>query len=571
MLDAGNLTLGNAHLLLKTLHSLGVCYFCLSPGSRSVPLNLAATELPHIVHFDERGLGFHALGYAKAKKAPVAIIVTSGTAVANLFPAIAEAFTSHVPLIIISADRPFELRDCGANQTLDQVKIFSSCTYFETDIPLSDPIMPPSYLLSTASFAVKEAISKQGPVHINCMIREPFFSSKETFPPPSFCTYEPIRTLPLDKSFEILGKKLSSYQKGVILLGMDALDEDLNSFLYFAEKLKWPILADIISNGRSLKDHPLFITHPDILIKTGFTPKVDAILQIGSRIVSKTIASWIETQKAPHFLVTNHSSRYDPQSRISHVMQCQTNDFCEKITPHLQNNDYGWSSIWKNSSTVIEKELKQFFSKNTAFSEPSIANFLEDVDHLFLANSMPNRDADLFLFSEKTTFWANRGVSGIDGNIATVTGLAAALKKPIVALLGDMTALHDINSLALVSQIETPIYFIVINNLGGGIFSFLPISQKEDFCNEFFSINPSYSLTCLSKGFSLSSFSVSSHEELKDVWEKTQGKSCLIECKTDRKENVLHHQMIYERIAKCFTINLTEIADSHLSSSCTAS
>jgi 2-succinyl-5-enolpyruvyl-6-hydroxy-3-cyclohexene-1-carboxylate synthase len=252
-------------------------------------------------------------------------------------------------------------------------------------------------------------------------------------------------------------------------------------------------------------------------------------------------------------------------------MQCQTNDFCEKITPHLQNNDYGWSSIWKNSSTVIEKELKQFFSKNTAFSEPSIANFLEDVDHLFLANSMPIRDADLFLFSEKTTFWANRGVSGIDGNIATVTGLAAALKKPIVALLGDMTALHDINSLALVSQIETPIYFIVINNLGGGIFSFLPISQKEDFCNEFFSINPSYSLTCLSKGFSLSSFSVSSHEELKDVWEKTQGKSCLIECKTDRKENVLHHQMIYERIAKCFTINLTEIADSHLSSSCTAS
>lgn len=558
MLDIGNLTLEKADLLLSALYSQGVCHFFLAPGSRSVPLNLAATKLPHSIHFDERGLGFYALGYAKANKRPVAIIVTSGTAVMNLYPAIAEAFTSHIPVIILSADRPIELRDCGANQTLDQVKIFSSISHWHIDLPLSDPLLPPTYLQSSASYAVKEAMHRLGPVHINCMIREPSFSSQESFLNLSSCTYEPTKVLPPISSFEAWGSKLSCYEKGVILLGMDALEKDLTPFIELAERLNWPIICDIISGGRKLGDHPLHIQHADILLKTGFTPEVDAILQIGSRIVSKTIATWIQKQSSPHFLVTNHFSRYDPGSHVLAVMQCQTADFCQGITPYLSQKASSWALSWKERSLAAKKELNLFFDENTLFSEPSIAHFFQDVEHLFLANSMPIRDADLFLFSNKTTFWASRGVSGIDGNIATVIGLAKALEKPIVALLGDMTALHDINSLALISQVETPIYFIIINNHGGGIFSFLPIADKKSFCDEVFSIDPSYSFTHLSHGFGLPAFSVSSHEELEKVWQKVQGKSCLIECITDRKQNVLYHEQIYQRIQECFISKLVE-------------
>ena len=558
MSDIGNLTLEQAHILVDTLYEQGVRHFCLAPGSRSIPLSIAAMKLPHTVHFDERGLAFHALGYAKAIKAPVAIIVTSGTAVMNLFPAIAEAFTSHIPLIILSADRPIELRDCGANQTLDQVKIFSSICHWEVDLPLSDPLLPPNYLQSCASYAVKEAINKLGPVHINCMIREPSFSLQEHFAKKPCCTYEPLRLTPPPSSFAAWALKLSSYDKGVIILGMDALEENLSPFIEFAQLLGWPIISDVISGGRKLGDHPLHITHADILIKSGFSPKVDAILQIGGRVVSKTIGMWIDKQQAPHFLVINHSSRYDPQSHVTAVIQCETNHFCFHIAPYISQKQSSWALEWKERSDQIKEQLHLFFLSNTLFSEPSIAHFFEGVEHLFLANSMPIREAELFLFSDQTTFWANRGVSGIDGNIATITGIAKALEKPIVALLGDMTALHDINSLALVSQVETPIYFIVINNHGGGIFSFLPIAKKESFCDELFSIDSSYSFSHLSHGFGIPSFSVSSHKELQDAWKKAQGKSCVIECITDRKNNVSHHTQIYERIQECCTMKLTE-------------
>ena len=573
MLDIGHFTLERAHLIINTLYTLGVRYFCIAPGSRSTPLALAFSKLPkecRCVHFDERGLGFHALGFAKAAKSPVVIIVTTGTAVANLFPAIAEASLSRVPLILLSADRPSELRDCGSNQTMDQVGLFKSFTRWDIDLPLSDPLIPDSYILSTLSYAVSRSLhGPKGPVQINCMIREPSFSQKEvSYTHSSPCVYEPTQVAPLLTSFKKWANLLSLYDKGIILLGSDALDEKIAPLLSLAKKMGWPIFSDILSGGRQIGDHPYHIEHPDILLKTFPDIEIEAILQLGNSIVSKTLTKWIEKQKIPYFLVTDHPFRQDPQSKISHKMECKTDLFCTTLSSLLLEKSDSWVTFWKEKATLLKKELQSFFLEKNVFSEPFISCFFKDSPHLFLSNSMPIRDADLFIFPEKgnVSVTANRGISGIDGNIATAIGIAKALKKPLVALLGDIATLHDLNSFALLKESSTPIFFIIINNQGGGIFSFLPIAKKEEVFDEIFATEHSYSFESIAKTFSIPFFSASSCESLSEAVEQANGVSCIIECKTARKENVFNHEAIYKKMqdALCSFTEPMEVLISNL-------
>lgn len=555
MLDLGTFTLERAHLVINTLYTLGTRYFCVSPGSRSTPLALALSTLPkecRCVHFDERGLGFHALGFAKVSKVPVVIIVTTGTAVANLFPSIAEASLSRVPIILLSADRPSELRDCGANQTMHQVGLFKSFTRWDIDLSLSDPLIEDSYILSTLSYAFSRSLDgPAGPIQINCMIREPSFSLKNISPPSSTpCLYEPTETSPPLSSFKKWAELLNGYDKGIIFLGSDAIFEDIEPLLSLAEKMGWPIFSDILSGGRQIGDHPYHIEYPDILIKTFPTLEIDAVLQIGNGVVSKTLTSWLNKQNIPYFLVTDHPFRQDPHSRISYKMECKTNLFCKTISSFLREKTDCWVKFFKEKSTRLQKELHLFFSENKVFSEPTILWFFKDFPHLFLSNSMPIRDADLFLFPKEGNVFvtANRGVSGIDGNIATAVGVAKALQKPLVVLLGDIATLHDLNSFALLKSCKTPIFFIIINNQGGGIFSFLPIAKKEDVLDELFATEHSYSFESIAKTFSIPFFFASSSQELTEVWRQANLTSCIIECKTIRKENVFHHETIYKKM-----------------------
>ena len=526
MTDLGSFNLQRANLLIETLLAQGVKYFCLSPGSRSTPLMLAISKLPKeylCVHFDERGLGFHALGFAKAAKSPVAILVTSGTAVANLFPSIAEASLSRIPLIILSADRPPELRDCGSNQTMNQVNLFGSFTEWAIDLAFSDPLASDAYLVSSVAYAVNRSL--KGPVQINCMIREPLFSSKLEEPKkhPS-CMYEPVISIPPTGSFEKWASLLSSYDNGVIILGAGALQENASIFLTLAEKLGWPIFSDILSGGRQIGTHPFHIEYFDLFLRAYPDVKVDAILQIGDRIVSKTVTKWITKQiGTPYFLVTDHPFRQDPEHQISRRMECGGDIFCHILNQMISPKKTPWISFWKNGSEIIKQELYRFFSNNKKFSEPAILYSLKNSSHLFFSNSMPIRDADLFLFSDRGTasITANRGVSGIDGNIATAIGLAVATKKPLIAILGDLAALHDINSLALWKKSTTPIFFIIINNQGGGIFSFLPISEKTEVFEELVATAHDYSFEFLAKTFSLPFYSADSLDTWENSWKRS--------------------------------------------------
>ncbi len=474
-----------ARLLVETLYEQGISHFCIAPGSRSSSLALAIGEHPKVqisVHFDERGLGFYALGLSKALSyAPVAIVVTTGTAVANLFPALMEAQASRVPLLILSADRPPELRDCGANQTADHVKIFSSFTRWEVELALSDHMASDDYVASTLSYAVHQCLkSPKGPVHINCIIREPFIhlDSIEIDSKPA-CYYEQGQAVPLESSFQKWGRLLAEVEKGVILLGSEALaKEEIEPFLVLAEKLQWPIISDIISGGRQIGNRLGHISHAELVL-SALSPKVDAILQIGNRFVSKTILQWIESQRALYFLITDHPLRQDPLHKVSYRMECKTDLFCNRLLPYLSCSSSSWLSSWKEQATNITKALQEHFEPSQTLSEPALFFFLKQKTSycsLYLSSSMPIRDADLLLYPEEgsSSIFSNRGVSGIDGNIATALGISKGLQKPLIAVLGDLATLHDLNSLALVEKSTFPIFFIVINNHGGGIFSFLP-------------------------------------------------------------------------------------------------
>jgi 2-succinyl-5-enolpyruvyl-6-hydroxy-3-cyclohexene-1-carboxylate synthase len=539
-----------AETIIDQLIQQGVTYFCISPGSRSTPLAIAVSENPRataFVHFDERGMAFHALGYAKATKKPAALIVTSGTAVGNLYPAVMEAHHSLTPLLILSADRPPELRNNGANQSCDQVKFFGDYVNYQVDLPCPDPALPDRYLSSIISHAVfKASHPPQGPVQINCMFREPFFTANQNLSH-SFPTtqYETTHTIPSIDSFERWGQILSETEKGVIVIGSLSSQSSLQPIYALAEKLNWPILADITANAR---DSTQSIAYFEFILKQYKHLRPELILHFGDRLVSKTLLEWLD---APIYcLIAEHSLLHDPKHRTTHRICCNPSLFCEMMLPKTPTPAASWFDQWHNYSQEIEEKITAFLAEESELSEPGVVQALkEQLDPswaLFIANSMPIRDADALFFPNQPTgpIFANRGLSGIDGNIATAVGISAGCQKGVIALIGDLTALHDINSLAQVSKTPFPIIFIVINNAGGGIFSFLPVAEKATHFETFFATAHTIQFEKAAELFDLPYF----HCATKETWEDTlsqalqANQSCLIEVTTDRKENLALHK-----------------------------
>ena len=452
-----------AFWIIDQLIQQGITHFCIAPGSRNTPLIVAATEHPQattIVHYDERGFGFYALGYAKGAKKPAAIIATSGTAIGNLLPSVMEAHHSHTPMILLTGDRPVELRDCGANQTSDQVKLFSPFVRWQGDLP---PELSETYFRSTIGQALFHAVENPpGPVHINCQFREPlvragsFKSGSPIHFAPSHIQSDPIRT---------------NASRGLILIGN--IPEDPLPILELAKQLRWPVCADILSNARNNMSETQ-IRHFDWIAKTSPHLKPEFILHFGDRLTSKQILEWP---------VTLHVSPYphlqDPKRSLQMRARSDIAPFCKTFQG---NTDLTWLDAWKKRDLEIETQFQSLFRSPAPFTEAHAMQCLSAQippdTAIFLGNGMPIRDADRFLFPKKCRgFFSNRGLSGIDGNIATAAGLANGLGGPVIAFLGDQTCLHDLNSLPLLKKTDHPVTLIISNNFGGGVFSHLPIAN----------------------------------------------------------------------------------------------
>ncbi|HEX2579910.1 MAG TPA: 2-succinyl-5-enolpyruvyl-6-hydroxy-3-cyclohexene-1-carboxylic-acid synthase [Rhabdochlamydiaceae bacterium] len=541
-----------AKQIVHHLVEQGVRRVCISPGSRSTPLAYAISQedkLEKLVHFDERGAAFYAYGYAKASKTPVALLVTSGTAVVNLYPAIMEAFNDEVPLIVITADRPQELRDCGANQTCDQVKIFESHVRWYFEIPCPDQAISSGFIGSTIAQAVYRATgSPKGPVHLNCLFREPFLSNYEQEVPPS-THYEQAHHMLSTASIEHWAKKLSACERGVIIAGSMATSRSLKSIFTLAELLDWPILPDITSGLRSEGLHHNVIPYYDMVLKLVPHFRPDCVLHFGDRLVSKPLAGWLKQATAPLYaMVADHPQRHDPSHLLTHRLQTDPTIFCEQLLQWIPRR-ISWMGHWKAVSQVVEGHVDDYIP---AASEPGLIRFLQHQlpPHysLFFANSMPIRDGDQFFFPRfhRGPIYAKRGTSGIDGNIAMIAGLAEGSQRPIVAVIGDMTALHDLNSLALLHKCKVPVILLVINNQGGGIFSFLPIAQKKEMFEEYVAGAHPWQFEEAAKMFHLPYLSMTEPSQLTKILREE--KTHLIEFKTSRVENRQLHLSIEEKI-----------------------
>lgn len=547
--------------LLQHIVSSGINYCCISYGSRSTPLILAICQESSIqtyYHFDERGLAFHALGLAKASGNPVAIVVTSGSALANLYPAILEAFEQEIPLLILTADRPSELRAMGSNQTTDQVRIFANHVVWQCDYPPPDS----SNAIYKMGHSFCYALSKlrypvRGPVHINLMFREPLeFSSH------CFHKIEPLTPIPqyfppeqvTNELCQTLSKQILLDRVGIIVVGsLDCAYERI-AIIALAEKLHWPILADITSTIRG-QNCPNSIVYYDLLLELPIQNELipSCIIHFGGKIVSKRWLLWNEKlPRIPYLHVSDSSKNYNPIYRLTHRFYIKATTFCERFFPFLEtfSLNYNYIKAWQDLSEEVEKRVHSFYRQTPKLSELHLPIFLSQLPvsfSLFISNSMPVRDADMLLFPNiPVKIFVNRGVSGIDGNIATAIGIATSLQKPLIALLGDLACLHDLSSLLLLQSRPIPMIFIIINNGGGGIFSFLPVAKvisKEVF-DKSFAGQHTFSFLEFSNALQLLYFSPTSMSQLEESILEAHKKTIptLIEIKTDREENYTLHK-----------------------------
>ncbi len=445
-----------ASWLVDQLIQQGVESFCIAPGSRSTPLVLACASHPKAktyVHYDERGLGFFALGMAKASGKAVAIIVTSGTAVGNLFPSVMEAHYSHVPLIVLTADRPHELRDAGANQTCDQIKVFQNYALFQTDLPIESDEKTIRSIAAQAYFAAK------GPVHLNCPFKEPLFGEEKVTEARAIELIEPRLTIDQYRTRK---------SRGVILIGELPHMNDTRSILGLAKRLQWPILADILSNARCFPTKEQ-IRYFDWQEK----PTPELVLHFGKRMTSKRVSEWLKKIAVEYVHVSPWSKLQDPERILTSRVQADIGEFCKVFEAGF---DPEWFSLWQ----MEEPQFEETGAFTEVHAMRRLGEILPSGFGVFLGSGMPIRDADHFLFPKgENRFFGNRGLSGIDGNIATIAGLA--IEMPMLGFIGDQAALHDLNSLALLKKTKYPVILIISNNFGGGIFHHLPVAASPHF------------------------------------------------------------------------------------------
>ncbi|MEZ6118567.1 MAG: 2-succinyl-5-enolpyruvyl-6-hydroxy-3-cyclohexene-1-carboxylic-acid synthase [Pirellulaceae bacterium] len=470
----------------------GIRHFFVAPGSRCTPLTMAVAQHANLTvtqHFDERALAFACLGYGKATRVPGVFICTSGTAVANALPAVVEASQEEIPMLLLTADRPPELRGTGANQTIDQVHIFGSYVRQFCDIPCPQDASFESLdnMLSAGIDAASD-----GPVHLNCMFREPFASSDQAIK----------RAMPPETSDSEFASATANFTKNTnsplidladvtpeLLICLGTCDvSEAAAARQLANQLNAPIFADVTSGIRDAAT--------DLTLCSERLPKPDFVLHLGGRIVSKRWWQFVEKAKPQHYVqVSRLRQPIDPCHTVTRFVRSEINreKFIVPATPPQNQLRDAWQAETRRIRQSVHDELEKLSAADNGMYEPCIAHemgtAIPDGDAMFLGNSMPVRDMDLFGFwpaEKRLVVAANRGASGIDGVLATAVGFALGSQRRTSLILGDLSLLYDLNSLALVARSPVPVVVVVINNDGGGIFHFLPIADETQHFERYF-------------------------------------------------------------------------------------
>ena len=569
-----NLNILWASILIEEFLRNGIDYFCVCSGFRSSPLLTAIArnkKARSIICYDERGASFHALGFARACGRPAVVVTTSGTAVANCFPAVIEASMDCIPLVIISADRPPELQDTRANQTIEQYNIFGGYVRYFFNIPSPELSMPPQMLLTTVDQAIYRSLTyPKGPVHLNFMFREPLIPEKKSFSSdyllqlkkwiPSKQPHTVYKKYEMDLSDQeiiLIADIINNAKCGLIVLGSINIQQK-DPILKLINKIDWPVFSDIRSNIFSCLNQKI-IEHFSLLLSS-FIPEIsfDVILHIGGSIVSKHFYQLLKKTKPSHYIVVKEDPFRQDESHISTLhIQADIGRFCEALIPYLKAK----KNPFLDNLIDASLRIKEILEKKEVLSEAallySLSKHVPDNSNLFLSNSMPIRYADMYAEFKKKhiNIGANRGASGIDGIIATASGFAEATKKLTTLVIGDLAFIHDLNSLFLLNKIHAPLIIILINNNGGGIFSLLPARGFPEILKYFVAPHNLESFEGIANFFGFPYFSSSDINELLDKYLHyvKNEQTAILEFKIDKEKSACFHRHVQDEIKRAIS------------------
>jgi 2-succinyl-5-enolpyruvyl-6-hydroxy-3-cyclohexene-1-carboxylate synthase len=572
-MDPANANTALASAFAEELARGGLRLAVISPGSRSTPLAVALWRQPEIevsVIVDERSAGFFALGAAQASGEPVALLCTSGTALVNYHPAVCEADESAVPLLVLSADRPPELRGIGAGQTIDQIKSFGSSVrwFCEVGTHAADD----DGLLHYRSVACRALASargevRPGPVHLNLPWREPLapvpVAGAVTATDPLALEGRPGRPLTavtqvdlepsaflLDEVAGHIGDAIS----GVIVAGRQ-LDPELREPLaHLARVSGFPILADPTSQLRcGPHDRANVIGAYDLLLRDEHFARAvvpELVLRFGEMPTSKPLRAWLAVSGADQIVVDPYGGWNEPSRRAAAILRADPTELASGWAARLEGlegRERPAPERWLEGEVATQRALDEVLDAETEISEPALHRALglahRDGDLVYTASSMPIRDQEAFLAPGDTDalFLSNRGANGIDGLLSSGIGAGRASGRPTTIVTGDLGLLHDLGGLAALRDVETPVRIVVIDNDGGGIFHFLP--QEEAMgSEEFEALMGTPRGVDTAKAAALFDLPHRRLESLADLPAALAAGTGLIEVKTDRHRNVEVHR-----------------------------
>ncbi len=557
----------------------GVRLAVISPGSRSTPLAVAFWRQPEIevsVIVDERSAGFFALGAAQASGEPVALLCTSGTALVNYHPAVVEADESAIPLLVLSADRPPELRGIGAGQTIDQVKSFGSSVRWFCEVGTHEA--DDGGLLHYRSVACR-ALAKArgevrpGPVHLNLPWREPLAPvpveaavtatdplalegrDKRPLTAVTRLDLEPSVFL-LDEMAGHIGDAIS----GVIVAGRQ-LDPELREPLaHLARVSGFPILADPTSQLRcGPHDRSHVVASYDLLLRDEhFARSVvpELILRLGEMPTSKPLRSWLAASGADEIVIDPYGGWNEPSNRAAAILRADPTELASGWATRLEGlegRERPLPDRWLDAESAAQAVLDEAVGSDEELTEPALHRALGAAhrggDLVYTSSSMPIRDQESFVASSETDvlFLSNRGANGIDGLISSGIGAARASGRPTTIVTGDLGLLHDLGGLAALREVETPVRIVVIDNAGGGIFHFLP--QEEALPEaEFEALLGTPRGVDAAKAAALFDLPHRRLESLTGLPAALAAGTGLIEVKTDRSTNVKAHRALTSQV-----------------------
>jgi len=509
---------GDTYLLLRAfvdeLARCGLRAACTSPGSRCAPLVLSLARERRVrcySHIDERCAGFFALGLAKASGAPVAVTCTSGTAAAELMPAAIEAHEARVPLLLLTADRPCELRENGAGQAIDQLKLFGVAAkwFFEVETLQASPARL-RWIRTLACRAYWTALEgRPGAVHLNFALREPLVTD---LPLPPDETGRPggqpyVRRPPVSGVGEArLGELLAGARRGLVVAGRHERHTPLGqAAAAFCEAVGWPLLADPLSGARRGQ---AAVAHYDALLRNeafAALHRPDLVLRVGDLPVSKPLRTWLAGLEGLRQVALDPEGAWqDPEPVLSDSLALEPAAALAKLTgltaqatapagpgaaqaaarPLLSPADPDWLAAWRSADELAAEAILGALAGD-AISEPALAAelgvLLPETATLFVASSMPVRDVETFwpAREDPPRVLCNRGANGIDGTVSSAFGAAAREDGPAVLLIGDVALSHDIGGLLAAGRLGLKLTIVLVDNGGGGIFDFLPVAQAE--------------------------------------------------------------------------------------------